>query len=406
MPATFPVFKTVFAPSSPIELGVLVCERQGLPPFAESRYLRRLCLIAARLGMPLFAFAPWTWNSQDDSVRGWVWNERRSEWAPERRKLPSVVYDRAWPESEQERRRYRQALQAIQSAKRLVFLNGSLPHKGAVYEALAKDRTLAGILPPTAPYRGASSLASWLREHRGAAFLKPVAGSQGKRVMAILRQQGGTVTLSGRDDRNRPLRRSGVSETEALRKVDRWIAGRAYLMQPMLDLRTCAGEPFDVRALMQKNRRGRWTLTGAAARVGSPSSVTANLHGGGIAIAADKTLVSQFGERRGKELLEEIAKRSSAIVSLLEQTFGRFAEIGLDYGIERSGKLWFLEANSKPGRAAMGSAGQEAFFAAAEQPLSYAKSILLRLATTDARRSPQGSGCASPGRVIHEFDHL
>ncbi|MFB9279146.1 YheC/YheD family protein [Cohnella cellulosilytica] len=389
MPATFQASRAIIGPT-PSELGILVCERGNCPPFAESRYVKRLSLLGRQMGMRVFAFSPWTWSPEDDSVKGWSWNETRRQWQAERRRLPSVVYDRAWPDSNEEKRRYRHALGAIQASRRIVCLNAHLPHKGKVYEMLARDRTLSVYLPPTAKYEGISSLASWLRKHDRSAFLKPVGGSQGKRVLALTGRQDGSVALAGRDERNRPLARSCGSEAEALRRADRWIGGRSYLMQPLLDMRTPAGEPYDLRALMQKNRRGRWTLTGIAVRVGSPSSVTANLHGGGKAVPAEAALVPQFGERRSGELLEEIAALSSSIVARLEQTFGRFAEIGLDYGIERSGKLWFLEANSKPGRAAMSSVGEEAAVAAAVLPLSYVKSILLR----------------PPGRVIHEFDHL
>jgi hypothetical protein len=177
---------------------------------------------------------------------------------------------------------------------------------------------------------------------------------------------------------------------EASRRLQRWIGKRVYLMQPMLDLRGSMGEPFDIRSLMQKNKNGRWTLTGVAARCGAPGTVTANLHGGGFAASAKEVLVPLFGEQRGSELLQEISRVSFLLVTRLEETLGRFAEIGLDYGVDRSGRLWFLEANSKPGRAAMGSAGEDAALKAVEQPLSYARSILLR----------------PPGRVIHEFDHL
>jgi len=390
MPATFQVSNRVVYPSSQSELGILVCERRIRPPFAESSYIGRLCRIGAGIGIRTFAFAPWTWDRQDDTVKGWTWNDRLHRWESERRRLPPVVYDRAWPETEGEKLLYRQTLTAIRDSKRVAFLNNSLPHKGKVYDMLKQDTRLAPYLPPTAPYEGIASLASWLREHGHSAFLKPVAGSQGKRVMALARLPDGSVELSGRDDRNRPLKRSFGNEDEAIRKVDRWISARSYLMQPLLDLRSPSGEPFDLRVLMQKDRLGRWTRTGTAARIGSPASVTANLHGGGMAAPAESTLASLFGHRPAQEMMDAVNRLSSLIVTRLEQTFGRFAEIGLDYGIERSRKLWFLEANSKPGRAAMGSAGEGAFEAAAEHPLSYAKSILLR----------------PPGRVIHEFDHL
>jgi hypothetical protein len=98
-----------------------------------------------------------------------------------------------------------------------------------------QDREIAVLLPPTALYRGADSLAAWLRKHCGSAFLKPIAGSQGKRVIAVSSSQDGSVLLNGRDSRNRPIRRRFDNEEGALRRLDGWIGSRAYLMQPLLD---------------------------------------------------------------------------------------------------------------------------------------------------------------------------
>ncbi len=390
MPVIYPVSNKHRSNLSRAALGILVCERTGNPPFAESSFIRRLNLIGEESGLQLFAFAPWTWDAHSDSVIGWSWNKQNHQWESGLRKLPSVVYDRSWPKTLEEKQRYRYALQHIVTFRRLTFLNGSLPHKGKVFEILSRDRNLTAILPPTALYEGPASLALWLQDHRHAVFLKPIAGSQGKRVVAMTRAEDGTVNLNGRNSDNQPLTLSCVNETEALQRLGRWIGKRTYLMQPMLDLRGHRGEPFDLRALMQKDKNGRWTLTGVAARLGAPGTVTANLHGGGTAASAKEVLALLFGDQHGNELLQEIREVSFLIVARLEETLGRFAEIGLDYGVDRSGKLWFLEANSKPGRAAMGSAGKGAAEKAAEQPLSYARSILLR----------------PPGRVIHEFDHL
>lgn len=390
MPAIFPASKPYNSANGNDALGVLVCERDSHIPFAESTFIRSLQRYGALMDLPLFAFDPWTWDARSGTVKGWVWSERSGRWKAGRRRLPSVVYDRAWPETDEEKLRFRQALKRIRDYRKLTFLNGSLPHKGKVYEILAGDRAFSPYIPPTVLYQGPTSLSAWTKKHRGSAFLKPIAGSQGKRVISVALTNDGTVKLAGRLQDNRPFEIRLPNESAALRRVDRWIGGRSYLMQPYLDLNGDRGEPFDLRALMQKGQDARWSLTGIAARSGAPGMVTANLHGGGKASSARETLTRLFGEIRGPELLQEATNMSYMIAARLEHTFGRFAEIGLDYGIDRSGKLWFLEANSKPGRTAMASAGEDAARAAAERPLSYARSILLR----------------PPGRVIHEFDHL
>ncbi|RED64065.1 YheC/YheD family protein [Cohnella lupini] len=401
-----PASKPYIQVHSDVALGILVCERKDDPPFAESSFIKRLHVIGARRGMRLFAFDPWTWEPRNETVKAWVWNIGKSRWESGRRKLPTIVYDRSWPETEEEKNRYRQAMRNIRTSRKIRFLNGRLPHKGKVYEVLSKDRALAAIIPPTALYKGSASLSAWLRKHRHAAFLKPIAGSQGRRVVSIARTEEGRFRLAGRQQDNRPVDLICESEQEAIQRLERWIGVRSYLMQPLLELKGQSAESLDFRELMQKDKFGRWTSTGVAARLGAPGSVTANLHGGGKAASAEEVLTELFGEQRGNALLQEMRRISFLIVARLEETFGRFAEIGLDYGVDRGGTLWFLEANSKPGRTAMGSAGEGAAQAAAEQPLSYARSILLRLATTDMRRPPQGGGYASPGRVIHEFDHL
>ncbi len=390
MRAISPASKPYAQAQSDVALGILVCERHEDPPFAESSFIKRLHVIGARSGMQLFAFDPRTWEPRNDSVKSWVWNIGRSRWESGRRKLPVVVYDRSWPETEEEKAGYRQAMRSIRASKRLKFLNGRLPHKGKVYDMVSKDRTIAAVVPPTAIYQGSASLYAWLRKHRHAAFLKPIAGSQGRRVVAIVRTEDGQFRLMGRQQDNRPLDLVCATESEALQRLERWIGNRCYLMQPLLELKGRSDESLDFRELMQKDKFGHWTSTGIAARLGAPGSVTANLHGGGKAASAEEALSELFGEERGRDLLQEMRRKSFQIVARLEETFGRFAEIGLDYGVDRGGKLWFLEANSKPGRTAMGSAGEGAAQAAAEQPLSYARSILLR----------------PPGRVIHEFDHL
>jgi len=366
-----------------------VCEREGDVPFAEAPFVRRLIAAGPAYGLDVFAFSPSTYCDTRGTVRAWVWN---GGWSREERAAPALAYDRTWPRDAEERAECRAGLSRMAKSRGLKLLNGRLPGKAEVYRALSRDSGLRRWLPPTAAYRGASSLADWLEMRGGAAFLKPSNGSQGRGVVAVAREDPGgeLVRLSGRTRVNRPFRIGGLREAEALRRIDRWIGGRSYIMQPLLELRGADGEPFDLRVLMQRGGRGSWTTAGIAVRCGRSGAVTANLHGGGTPRSAEDYLTELFGGRAAAGLQEEIREAAASVVERLEESFGRFAELGLDFGIDRSGKLWFLEANAKPGRASMACAGGAAAAEAAERPLAYARYILLR----------------SPGRVFHEFDSM
>ncbi len=379
--------RAIYPDSEP--LGIMVCARPGHPPFAESPYLHKLIRTGKQMGLRVIVFDPRTWNPDDNSVQGWTLREHEKDWRAGRSRLPSLIYDRSWPPGGTARSRFRDSSQLMQAQRKPRFLNASLPSKQHVHAMLSRDPELSRLLVPTAPYGGPASLRAWLSRHEGAAFLKPSCGSQGKRTVAWLSLADDSVRLRGRDADNRAFDRVVAGEEEAAAQLHGWIGNRAYLMQPYLDL-TVSGAPYDIRALVQKNGRGRWTLTGAAARVGAAGTVTSNLHGGGVASPAGELLASLYGAAKSRELMTEIRRACLAIVRQLERFCGHFCELGLDFGVERGGKLRFLEANSKPGRSAMAGIDSSSAAKAVARPLAYAKSILLR----------------PPGRVIHEFDHL
>ena len=367
----------------------MVCARPGHPPFAESPYLHKLIRTGKQIGLPIVVFDPQTWNPDDNSVLGWTYREHEEHWRAGRARLPSLIYDRSWPSGRKARSRFRLSAQRMQTERKPRFLNAGLPSKWHVHAMLSREPELSGLLIPTVQYDGPAALHDWLSRHGGAAFLKPSCGSQGRRTAAWLSREDGSVRLRGRGAGNQAFERVYASAEEAAARLHRWIGKRTYLLQPHLDL-TAGGLPYDIRALVQKNGRGRWTLTGAAARIGAAGTVTSNLHGGGIASPADELLCSLYGAAKSRELMDEIRQACLKIVRHLERFCGHFCELGLDFGVERGGKLRFLEANSKPGRSAMAGIGSTSAAKAIVRPLAYAKSILLR----------------PPGRVIHEFDHL
>ena len=57
--------------SPSLSLGIAVCEQEGIPPFAEAAFIRRLIAAGPKHGLRVFAFAPWTLDEESGTVSAW-----------------------------------------------------------------------------------------------------------------------------------------------------------------------------------------------------------------------------------------------------------------------------------------------------------------------------------------------
>ncbi|HET7615921.1 MAG TPA: YheC/YheD family protein, partial [Bacillales bacterium] len=85
-----------------------------------------------------------------------------------------------------------------------------------------------------------------------------------------------------------------------------------------------------------------------AAKVAGNGSVTTHIKYGGEV----KTIEEVLGAEGKANLAREQLIRAALAISVVleEKTEGIIGEIGFDLGIDRNGKVWLFEANSKPGR--------------------------------------------------------
>jgi hypothetical protein len=114
-------------------------------------------------------------------------------------------------------------------------------------------------------------------------------------------------------------------------------------------------------------------------------------------------LAREFGEARAQELCAELTALSKSLPPLLERHHGRLAELGLDFGVDRGGRVWLLEANSKPGRSVFARLhDHQAREAAHLNPLRYAAFLLSRKQRDDAPQvwspAPEPAALLNPKR--------
>lgn len=360
-------------------VGIMVGECNGPLPFAEAAFCRQLCQIGHQQGMTIYVFCP-----------GWVTTSRRSipgytfengKWIRKPFPAPEIIYDRCISHDKKQQRRKQRCLEILTGLQPFVYLARGLTGKWSVYQALRKNSLFVPYLPDTVRYEGSLQLSQWLSDHGGEAFLKPQNGTHGKRTLHVKEsdEPEEALILTGRDRSNQLFRKKFRSKQDGLDWIRRFIGSRLFLLQPYLQLSNAKGEPFDVRVLMQKGENGLWSMTGMAVRAGRKDSLTSNLHGGGNAYKALPFLSKELGHRFGIRAVQIIRFLSEAIPGHLEAHFGRLAELGIDFGVDRRGHVWILEVNSKPGRSSLFHIGDiQGARKSVENPIQYARYLLLR----------------------------
>jgi len=338
----------------------------------EDRFLRMLAAAGAQQRIRVVVVDADYGAVQDGTIRGF--ERLHGRWVPCSCPLPDVVYDRSFAKSAEARTRIRQSLQALMNAGAKP-LSSELPDKLLVQDVLLRHPELAKLVPPTWLYQGSRQLRRLLKLRPEGLFLKPAAGTQGRGALRI-RQYGEEAVLDGRTRANQTFSFRYASLQEASERVDRFVGASRFLIQPLLPLLDTEHRPHDVRLLMQKDNNGRWVSTCTVSRVGQNGSVTSNLHGGGTAESAKERLSRLYGSDKAVILLHKIVSAGQQAAPWIEQHYGRFAEFGFDFGLSQGGKLWLLEANSKPGRQSLKLTGDtQAERLSVRRLLSYARKI-------------------------------
>jgi glutathione synthase/RimK-type ligase-like ATP-grasp enzyme len=356
-------------------IGIMVSESQLHLPFDQQSFFVHLSQIGAKWGFLVYVFSPSQVDCASVSVQGcrylptgWVWKTFP---------LPDLIYDRAFFGNKQQYQRHMTALHVLQQLKKIPYLGRSLKGKWAVHNVLIKHPLISAHLPITERLRSPSQLLHWLNDHP--VVIKPESGSHGKGVLAISKTAASDYRLQGRNLQNQSISKHLPNSLSLRDWVIDFIGGRSYLLQRYLTLQTEQGVAYDIRVLMQKGSNGQWNQTGMAARVGEPTSITSNLHGGGTATEVLPLLLAQFDANRAQAILVKINALCDLIPPFLEQHFGRLVELGLDIGVDRNGDIWVIEINSKPGRtAAHWFSNPNAFNQAMSNPMLYARYLLLQ----------------------------
>jgi hypothetical protein len=242
--------------------------------------------------------------------------------------------------------------------------------KWEVYRVLEEDAALRPHLPETRLYQSKGKELELMLRAYGRVYLKGCRGRRGRQVMRVTRLAGGRYEYRCFVDKL--IRRTVNSRAGLCRAVESFFQGRPFVIQQAIDLLEHEGRLVDLRAEMQRDGKGELAVVAVPVRVALPDSPITT-HASSYRFDYFFAGLAGYSEAALAELQDRVHDLLFAIYRCIEKRYGHFGEIGIDLGLDKSGRLWFIECNSQPARVSLTKAyGGETAMAAFANPLAYA----------------------------------
>lgn len=298
-------------------------------------------------GAFVYFFTPQEVRSTSDKVEGWTLSgqEYKSSFP-----IPDVIYNRlpsrrldAIPE-----------LQSFLNRAKTVYgtrvFNEKYLDKTEVFGALRSYKPASGYLPESHPYTGTAQLRRMCLRYKSV-FLKPITGSLGKGIIRITRKPSGGYSVE-----TSSVGTSSRQQFASLTALVNALAGKLrvnrYQIQRGLELIRVGSRPVDFRALVQKDKNGKWGVTSVVARIAGNNRFVSNVAQGGTIGPVARTVASS-NLAAGRVGVADRLKRAAVVIAqgIDARIPAHFGELGIDLAVDRSsGRVWLLEVNSKPAK--------------------------------------------------------
>jgi glutathione synthase/RimK-type ligase-like ATP-grasp enzyme len=282
---------------------------------------------------------------REGSLSAYCW--RNGSWVKETVPFPTVIYNRIHSRKLESGKYFGNFKYKLQELDIPMF-NDCFLSKDLVYDILAGEDHMKPYLPETR-LLGARSLEDMLCQYQEV-FIKPVNGSQGRNIVRLSAAES-RLTASFSSAGTAHEQKSFPDSAAFLKWFEPQLRRRMYLIQEPIQLASLNGRQLDFRVLCHKGPQNSWRATSAVARVSAEQQFVSNIARGGetmkpvkaLSLVADRATAVQQAA-----LMKELAIEAAGIISNASE--GLVGELGMDIGVDQQGKLWIIEANSKPSK--------------------------------------------------------
>jgi glutathione synthase/RimK-type ligase-like ATP-grasp enzyme len=277
---------------------------------------------------------------------GYIFNEENREWIQSSIPLPDILYNRIHSRRSDRSIDMKNLLAQMEEKSVYVF-NTSYLTKEYVYELLSQEDHLLEYLPYTEPF-SFSRLRRLIEKHQDL-FIKHIAGSQGKKLLRLSYLENEFQLTHNFGDG--AVQKTLTTFNETAEELSKLKVSSNFIIQETISLLKSDGRALDFRFLCHLVDRHEWKLISAVARISGDGQFVSNIAQGGELGKPLKILSEFFGldeALRIYRLMEELAL--SVCIRLGENSPLTLGELGVDLGLDETGKPWLIEVNSKPSK--------------------------------------------------------
>lgn len=336
---------------------------------AHTPYIKSLIRLSRRMGIWAYVFS--SSGIDFDTKLTYGYTISSGHWRRGRFPLPDVCYDRIPSRRIEAFPRVKAVKETLRNTPGLICFNDRFMDKWKVHRQLEGNTIADQYLPRTKKYESIEDLKQFLTKYKRV-YLKPCGGSQGQGIIKVIRE-GNERFYYVAAGKGHGL----IKGYETLAKrLTPLTSNRRYIIQQGLSLATVAGRHYDIRLLLQKDSTGRWLVTKGYARIAAPGRITSNISTGAEGIGMSRALRRTFG-KRARIIAGRVRSAGLKIAPVVERELGQtLGELGLDMGVDRAGRVWLIEVNSKPFRHMTTETGSKLeILKSVIRPLSYTLGI-------------------------------
>jgi hypothetical protein len=277
---------------------------------------------------------------------GWVYSEETSEWIQVRIPVPDTLYNRIHSRRSDCGELMKNLIMGLEDQSAFVF-NTSYLTKDYVHEQLSKEDHLLEYLPHTETY-SLASLKRMIDQHQDL-FIKHIAGSQGKKLLRLTYLEKEFLLFQNMQED--AVKMSFPSLQVAYEELSNLKVSSNFIIQETIPLLKSRGRALDFRFLCHLVDRNEWKLISAVARISGEGQFVSNIAKGGE-LAKPLTMLHEFFSRDEARKIFMLMKETALTVCcrLAENSSLTLGELGVDLGLDATGKPWLIEVNSKPSK--------------------------------------------------------